>query len=154
MNKLPVPLLTTVAWAFLISYYSLIIPSTSAKVDEIVTSSDYKNPKSRIQEIEKNFPDDLSNSALMERLSVLKGTIWEYEDIIQGQLDDPARSIWMWIIEKQNNTIEVLKLEQNPDELTQILYKEYKNQLLELVMFVEKYTTQQTNQCRKSVISG
>lgn len=154
MNKLPVPLLTTVAWAFLISYYSLIIPSTSAKVDEIVTSSDYKNPKSRIQEIEKNFPDDLSNSALMERLSVLKGTIWEYEDIIQGQLDDPARSIWMWIIEKQNNTIEVLKLEQNPDELTQILYKEYKNQLLELVMFVEKYTPQQTNQCRKSVISG
>ncbi len=93
-QKLPGKLITTVASAFFLSYCSHIpITSISAEIDKIVTSSDYKNPKSRIQEIEKSFPDDLSNSALIERLSVLKETIWEYDDIIQGQLDEPARSI-------------------------------------------------------------
>ncbi len=129
------------------------MPSSSAKVDEIIRSSDNKNPKSRIQEVEKSFPNNLSNSALIEQLAILEETVREYEDIIQGQLDDPARSIWMWIIEKQNNTIEELRSEQNPDKLNEILYKEYKNQLIELVMFIEKYTPQQKNQCRKSAIS-
>lgn len=69
------------------------MPSSSAKVDEIIRSSDNKNPKSRIQEVEKSFPNNLSNSALIEQLAILEETVREYEDIIQGQLDDPARSI-------------------------------------------------------------
>lgn len=152
--NIPSGLFAGIIAALTISHDSTTIRmNTSSNVDTIIESSAYKNPNYWIQKIQKEFPDGLNHSALIEKLIILEETIRDHEDIIQGQLDDPARDVWMKLIEKQNKEIEVLGSREEEKEINEILYKKYKNQLIELVIFIEKHTPQQTNQCRKSALS-
>ncbi len=133
------------------------IASIKQDVNQVIKTPTIKTPENKtleyhLQEVQKHFPNNLYGDEFLEKLSTLDSTILVYEDIIQ-ELDDPIRTEWMNLIEKQNREIEWLASEKNTELQMRKKYIKLREYLAQLLFFIEKNTKKEIQQCRNPNIT-
>lgn len=143
------------AWSIVIW---MQVYSVQKDVNQVVAStsdkaSENKTLKYHLEKVQKYFPDNLKGDEFEEKLYTLEGTIRAYEDIIMRELDDPVNGNGINLIERQSIEMEQLVSEYKWEERLRKIYTKFREDLAELLLFIEINIPKEPGQCRNPNIT-